>query len=289
MDKHTIESRQSTYIGAAGRKSAYDLHYSMFDHSRTLLIFAHGYKGFKDWGAWNLIARSFAEAGCDFLKFNFSHNGCSPEQLLDFVDLDAFAVNTYSKELEDILSIIELVRSGRAIPNQSRLWEHLVLIGHSRGGGIATLAAHRAQGIDALITWASVAGFENRFSFDLVKWEEEGVAYVKNGRTGQMMPHKFQFYTDFQDNRGALDIQAAAASLRMPALVLHGERDEAVAYEHAIKLASSIANAELHCIRATQHTFGMMHPWPVDRELPPAAQELVQRSLTFLRSQDLIP
>lgn len=25
------------------------------DYPRPLVIFAHGYKGFKDWGAWNLV------------------------------------------------------------------------------------------------------------------------------------------------------------------------------------------------------------------------------------------
>ena len=28
-----------------------------------LLIFVHGYKGYKDWGAWNLMAEDFAKAG----------------------------------------------------------------------------------------------------------------------------------------------------------------------------------------------------------------------------------
>ena len=28
-----------------------------------LIIFCHGYKGYKDWGAWNLMAEDFAKAG----------------------------------------------------------------------------------------------------------------------------------------------------------------------------------------------------------------------------------
>ena len=41
---------------------------------KPIIIFCHGYKGFKDWGAWNLMADAFTEAGFCFIKFNFSHN-----------------------------------------------------------------------------------------------------------------------------------------------------------------------------------------------------------------------
>ena len=40
-----------------------------------LIIFCHGYKGYKDWGAWSLMAEKFAVNGYFFVKFNYSHNG----------------------------------------------------------------------------------------------------------------------------------------------------------------------------------------------------------------------
>ena len=32
-------------------------------HDKNLIIFCHGYKGFKDWGCWNLMAHKFAQNG----------------------------------------------------------------------------------------------------------------------------------------------------------------------------------------------------------------------------------
>ena len=32
-----------------------------------LVIFVHGYKGYKDWGAWNLMAEKFAKNGFYFV------------------------------------------------------------------------------------------------------------------------------------------------------------------------------------------------------------------------------
>jgi len=39
-----------------------------------MIIFVHGFKGFKDWGTHHLVADYFSNNGFNFLKFNFSHN-----------------------------------------------------------------------------------------------------------------------------------------------------------------------------------------------------------------------
>ena len=101
-----------------------------------LVIFAHGYKGYKDWGAWNLMADKFAKNGFYFVKFNFSHNGTSPENPNDFADLESFAQNNYSKELSDLNFVIEHFSKDNRVDA-----EQITLIGHSRGGGISIIAA----------------------------------------------------------------------------------------------------------------------------------------------------
>ena len=76
------------------------------DKKLPLIIFVHGYKGYKDWGAWELMGEKFANAGFYFVKFNFSHNGTTIENPHDFADLEAFGENNYSKELDDLEIII---------------------------------------------------------------------------------------------------------------------------------------------------------------------------------------
>ena len=78
-----------------------DAFYNESAEKLPLVIFAHGYKGYKDWGAWNLMAEKFAEAGFFFVKFNFSHNGTTLEKPLEFDDLEAFGNNNFSKEMSD--------------------------------------------------------------------------------------------------------------------------------------------------------------------------------------------
>jgi len=66
-----------------------DYHFIPNGIQKPIIIFCHGYKGFKDWGAWNLMASKIAEAGFLFIKFNFSHNGGNIKQPIDFPDLES--------------------------------------------------------------------------------------------------------------------------------------------------------------------------------------------------------
>ena len=62
------------------------------------VIFCHGYKGFKDWGCWNLMADYLANHHICVVKFNFSCNGGTLSNPIDFPDLKAFGENNYSTE-----------------------------------------------------------------------------------------------------------------------------------------------------------------------------------------------
>ena len=89
----------------------YDVYFEPSSKPKPVVVFAHGYKGFKDWGAWELVAESFAKAGFFFLKFNFSHNGGTIEDPIDFPDLNAFATNNYSIELNDLNRVVDFITS----------------------------------------------------------------------------------------------------------------------------------------------------------------------------------
>ena len=62
-------------VKSSHKPIVYDTYFTNDGKAKPLVIFCHGYKGFKDWGPWHLVAKAFAEAGFFFLKFNFSHNG----------------------------------------------------------------------------------------------------------------------------------------------------------------------------------------------------------------------
>ena len=56
--------------GPNGRPIIYDFFYDKNTIKSPIVIFCHGYKGFKDWGAWPLLAKTTASSGVAFLKFS---------------------------------------------------------------------------------------------------------------------------------------------------------------------------------------------------------------------------
>ncbi|HHS95272.1 MAG TPA: hypothetical protein ENJ45_01690, partial [Phaeodactylibacter sp.] len=178
-----------------------------------VVVFAHGFKGFKDWGCWDLVAKEFVEAGYAFVKFNFSHNGTTPEAPQDFADLDKFGNNNFTKELQDLDAVLDWVEEEANRQGSIEIdSHHISLIGHSRGGGISIIKAAQNERVKALITWASVArldyGWHEKDHY-IREWKEKGVQYIYNGRTKQMMPLYYQLYENFEQHKEAYDISSA--------------------------------------------------------------------------------
>jgi uncharacterized protein len=250
-----------------------------------VVIYAHGFSGFKDWGNFDLIAKEFALNGFCFLKFNFSHNGTTPELPEDFVDLEAFGNNNISREIFDLQQVIDWVaeRSHPFLKNMDT--KTIFLIGHSMGGGVVLLNASEDKRIRAVVTWASIAESKTPWGKwpeeKIVEWKQSGVAYYLNGRTKQQLPLYYQLYQDHFENEGRQNILRAAASLNIPLLVIHGTDDEAVPIDAAYAIREKTVNSEIFTL-ATDHVFGRKHPW-TENYLPQATKEVVAKSITFLK------
>jgi len=256
-----------------------DIRYKKTNQLKPIIIFCHGFKGFKDWGHFNLIADEFAKHDFVFVKFNFSYNGTTPENPVDFSDLDAFGNNNFSIELDDLGLVIDYIESfaGQYEGNGQKIY----LIGHSRGGGIAILKTYEDARIHKLATWASVKDVADFFiNQDLDKWKADGLIYTLNARTQQKMPLYYQVYEDFIKNKDRLDIPNAAASIDIPWLIVHGTNDTSVPCDFAEKIHDWCKNSELCTIENADHTFGGKHPWNED-ELPADSKILTEKTIAF--------
>ncbi len=251
-----------------------------------VVVYCHGYKGFKDWGHLPYIAPYFSVHSMHFLKFNFTHNGTSLNQPDEFVDLESFAENNYSRELLDVEKVIDYLFSDRNADKEKMDLNQVYLMGHSRGGGIAILVASKDKRIKKLVTWAAVSDFARRFPIGkaMSKWKEEGVFYIKNSRTKQNLPHNYQFYEDFVKNRERLDISEAERNLDIPHLLIHGTQDESVYLGEALHLMSLNEDCSLMKIKGGTHTLGAYHPYD-KQELPHDVMLALNYTLTFLESQ----
>lgn len=246
-----------------------------------LVIFCHGYKGFKDWGAWDLVMQTLAKAGFAAVKFNFSLNGTSLDQPTEFVDLDAFGRNTYTQEQRDLARVIAYYQA-QSFVDETQVF----LIGHSRGGGAVLLQTYYNDQVTGAISWAGVADFKKRFPQrdNFEQWKEKGVFYSMNGRTKQQMPHYFTFWEDFEAHEQQLTIQYAAQNLRKPVLIVNGTADEAVGVKEAELLHLWIKDSELFIVEGADHVFGARHPH-TGEQLPDDLEKVVNKTIAFMQHQ----
>ncbi len=272
---------QSTYHE---RPILTDVFYKQNQLKKPIVIFCHGYKGFKDWGAWDLMATEFAKRNHFFIKFNFSHNGGTVEKPIDFPDLKAFGENNYVKELNDLENIIDWISSNNEYKNEVTT-DNITLIGHSRGGGIVTIKASESKRVSNVISWCGVSDYKVRFGTKETreKWKNDGVTYIQNSRTKQQLPHFYQFYENFIENESRLNIKRACEHMKTPHLIITGENDTTVVPQegqnmHRWNPASKIVN-----IQGMNHTLGAKHPWEFD-ELPDELAEAISESIQFIRS-----
>ncbi|MFY0630515.1 MAG: alpha/beta fold hydrolase [Flavobacteriaceae bacterium] len=261
-----------------------DLYYHETNTQKPLVIFVHGYKGYKDWGAFDKMSSLFLEEGLALLKFNFSHNGGTPDQPIDFPDLEAFGNNNYTMELDDLQSVLNWITSNEKVQNEIDI-NNITLIGHSRGGAMATLTAAKDSRIKKLVTWAAVCDL-NRSMFhegaELEQWKKDGVFYIVNGRTKQQMPHYIQFYNNYIENKELLDVEKATKKINIPHLIFHGDGDLAVPVIHGKNLHRWNPNSELVIIPNANHVFGAKQPW-TEEKFPEDFKIVLEKTIAFLK------
>jgi len=270
-----IKKEQFILSGSGDKTISGDVTYDENHTNQPNILFVHGFKGFKDWGAHNLVAGLFAEKGYRYFKFNLSHSGVTAASRNDVTDLDAFASNTTSKELKDLDTVINYVKHTHPL-------NPLYLIGHSKGGGLTILKGASDQRIGKIVTWSAIADFSSLWKKEQEEeWLSSGQIFVENARTKEKMPLNSTLLEDYTANKSAFSILDAAASLEVPWLILHGDDDVNVAFSVAQQLAQAQPRAKLQKIAGANHVFGASHPYTA-KTLPPHLQEVFDKTLAFL-------
>jgi len=269
-----------------GRPFAVDATYRADGQPKPVVVFVHGFKGFKDWGHFPLVADYFAGQGFVFVKLNLSHNGVVVGGSGDLEDLDAFGRNNFSIELDDLGQLLDALHTPGATPLPAAELDatRLGLVGHSRGGGLVLLKAAEDARVKAVATWAAVADVDQRWPQQVMEeWQRSGVLYVPNTRTGQQLPLHYQIVEDYIANRTRLDIpHNVRRKLRQPLLLVHGDEDETVPVQAATTLQQLRPNAELLIVPGAMHMFGGAHPWPHE-QLPEPARLVAEHTAAFFQ------
>jgi pimeloyl-ACP methyl ester carboxylesterase len=238
------------------------------------VIVCHGFKGFAHWAFFPYLARTLAQDRLNAITFDFSGSGIGADRE-SFTQAEAFAHNTFSRELEDLELVEDYGRRRKWIRGKFGLF------GHSRGGGIAILyAAAEAADVSSLVTWAAIS-YPNRWSpEDVIMWRKRGHTEITNSRTGQVMRLETDLLDDVElHGKTKVNIEAAAAKIKAPWLIIHGTADDTVPSREAEHLHSlSKGMSTLRLIEGANHGFSATHPL---NEVPPVLEKVVLETAKF--------
>lgn len=256
--------------GTIQSKENLPIHYDLYTPSTTVgsvfqvIIFVHGFKGFKDWGAFPDACEELARAGFAVLAFNHSKNGVG-ENMLEFDEPDLFANQTLTNDLEDIGSILEALKNKEIQSDKVVLdTDRVGIIGHSRGAHTAIAAAAEYSEIYCMVTWSAVANYNSRWSDQMKKdWKEKGFTEIKNSRTGQVLKLNSSVYEDATENADRLMASLRVKELHTPCMFIAGKDDESVSHNDSEILYRNCPSddKEIRLIENAGHTFNVSHPF----------------------------
>jgi len=241
------------------------------------IVLSHGFKGFARWGFFPWLAEQFVAAGFTAITFDYTGSGVGADRE-NFTEPDAFATDTFGKELHD-LNVVFRAAEARGWITGAR-----GLFGFSRGGGVAVLRAARDARLGALVTWSSISTVERWSPAQIDAWRRAGYVEVVNSRTGQMLRVTTAVLDEIESKGGdELNIPGAASRVAVPWLIVHGESDETVPVDEGRRLhGASRGGAELMLVPGATHTYGATHGM---RSATAELQAATDRTIEFFRAK----
>lgn len=253
---------------------------------RGAVLFAHGFKGYKDYGFIPLLGRRLAGALPVVVhRFNFSHSGMTND-LDTFARPDLFERDTWNAQVADLVAMSRAVSAGEA--PQTPASAPIAFLGHSRGGVTSLLTAGRMarDGIGpapaAIVTVAAPAATLNLSPEARRTIREEGRLRSPSSRTGQSLAIGRAWIDEQDENPEDHDLLALCRSIRCSVLAIHGEADPAVPPASAERIAGACSDGKFILIPNANHVFNT--PNPADPEAPfsPELEQLAEHVIAFL-------
>ena len=248
-----------------------------------VVLVAHGFKGYKDYGMFPRIAESLADRGFIAHRFNFSHAGMTGA-IETFERPDLFERDTWNKQVFDLRAVIDAVDHG-ALEGRGLPW---VLFGHSRGGVSCLLTAGRHADdlslarLAGVVTVAAPASCNSLTDRDAKRLLKDGFLVTPSSRTGQALRIGRAVLTEQREDPQGHDLLAVAGRITCPVLVAHGEKDPTVPARCAQEIAAACRQATVRIVAGADHVFNTPNPLAPEAESSPQLAELLDAVGNFV-------
>jgi esterase/lipase len=267
----------------------FDIHFNDENTLKSILIFFHGYKSFRNWGFIPYICDKVSESNAIVINLDFSLNGILSEHPLK-IDVDNFAKNRVSQEIQDGQMLINLLQDSNAQSSEMqeilKNWNgKIILSGHSRGAGIALILANQNKLVEKLALIAPIANF-NRYRDRFIKeWIDAGKIEFYDSQSQQTLRMDATYVQDIVENTANYDLKSAAFLLEKDLLILQGENDYTIKQEESFQICKSFKennkNSQFACnfvlIEKANHLLNCSHPFESSNKyVEQAISEIIQ-------------
>ncbi len=205
------------------------------DEICPIAIFCHGFRSTKESSKAKALAQSLPKKGIGLFAFDFSGRGESEGKFED---------TTLTQYIDDLKCCINLLKAYTPV---------IAVIGSSLGGLVALQQARGDRRIKAVVLISPVSTFpyqKKDIYADIPGWKRKGYSYTYSEKFGKMRL-KYGFYTDSLQYDG----YGQYKSIKAPALIIHGTKDESVQLADSKKLKKHIAKSTLAIMKDADHKY----------------------------------
>lgn len=208
------------------------------DKNKPIIILCHGFSTSKDSSTYTALAESFAKRNISTFRFDFFGHG---ESEGDFEKI------TISEAVDDILQAIEFIKK--------QGYKKIGLVGSSFGGISSIMATSKTKDLYVLALKSPVSNYvekeeETKSKEELLEWKKKGFCIYVSGDGGK---HKLN-YTFFEDAKNNIGYKVAH-KIKIPTLIVHGDKDLIVPYKQSVKIIKLMENGKLHTVKGANHHY----------------------------------
>lgn len=208
------------------------------EKEKPIIILCHGFFRSKDGKTYVGLERILNKKGISTLRFDFFGHGESEGK---------FEEVTTSEAVDDVLSAIKFLKESG--------YGKIGLMGSSFGGMASIMAASKVNDLYVLALKSPVSDYSSLFRTqqneqEVKKIKEMGFTHITDIE-GKKRKLNISFFIDAQK----ADAYEAAKKIKIPALIVHGDKDDSVPVEQSKRTASLMENCRLEVIKGADHGY----------------------------------
>lgn len=226
------------FTNSRGNKLCAILSNPTSDKGKPVIILCHGFATSKDGFTFTRLEKILGGQGISTFRFDFFGHGESEGKLEEI---------TASEAVDDILKAVEFLKN--------KGYVKIGLVGSSFGGFASLTAASKTSDLYLLALKSPVSDYKGFISShqnreEIEKWKKRGFMDYASA-DGQKIKINYAFFEDAEKITG----YDAARKIKIPALIVHGDSDEAVPVGQSKKLATLIRSCSLKIIKGADHRY----------------------------------